>query len=54
MPNPYLLTEGSLLYLIQWQGGHDADLVPANVANHKCPQIVIQFFQERLHFNKRK
>ena len=46
--------EGSLLYLIQWEGGKEADLVPANVAIHKCPHIVIQFFQERLHFNKPK
>ncbi|CAG2173928.1 unnamed protein product [Oppiella nova] len=44
---------GDLLYLVQWQGGGDADLVPANVANHKCPQIVIQFFQERIRFSRR-
>jgi len=45
---------GDLLYLIQWQGGVEADLVPANIANHKCPQVVIQFFQEKLRFTKRK
>ncbi|XP_054159192.1 chromobox protein homolog 3-like [Oppia nitens] len=45
---------GELLYLVQWQGGIDADLVPASIANHKCPQIVIQFYQERIRFKNNK
>ncbi|XP_039292838.1 chromobox protein homolog 3-like [Nilaparvata lugens] len=42
------LINGEIHYLIGWSGSPETDVVPAKLANLKCPQLVIKFHEERV------
>ncbi|KAH0950708.1 hypothetical protein HN011_001861 [Eciton burchellii] len=45
---------GVLMYLMQWKGTDVVDLVSSKEANITCPQVVIQFYKDRMTWNVTK
>lgn len=43
-------TSGRLMMLVKWKDIESAEMIPANVANEKCPQVVIKFYEQVLQF----
>ncbi|RLU20738.1 hypothetical protein DMN91_007351 [Ooceraea biroi] len=45
---------GVLMYLMQWKGTDVVDLVSSTEANINCPQVVIQFYKDRMTWDVAK
>lgn len=39
---------GQLAFLVQWKNSNKAMLIPSKLARQRCPQLVIDFYEERL------
>lgn len=39
---------GELAFLVQWKNSNKAMLIPSKLARQKCPQLVIDFYEQRL------
>ncbi|XP_044764640.1 chromobox protein homolog 1-like [Coccinella septempunctata] len=46
--------DGEILFLIKWKGVFEADMIPRRIANLRCPQLVIEFYEERMRWSTPK
>jgi hypothetical protein len=45
--------EGEIYYTIEWFNSSEVDLIASKIAKQKCPQLVIEFLQSKLTFNRK-
>jgi PAB1-binding protein PBP1 len=43
---------GELAFLVQWKNSNKAMLIPSKLAREKCPQLVIDFYEQRLAWHQ--
>merc|ERR1711942_168379 len=43
---------GKMFFLIKWKGSEETDFVNSNEAKLKIPQVVIEFYEEKLNWFK--
>lgn len=43
---------GELAFLVQWKSTNKAQLIPSKLARIKCPQLVIDFYEQRLTWHQ--
>lgn len=44
--------KGQIMLLVKWQGKNSAELVPSFMANNKCPQKVISFYEKHTQWKQ--
>lgn len=42
--------KGKIMFLVKWKGINGAELISANIVNQKCPQKVIQYYENHAEF----
>jgi hypothetical protein len=45
--------DGEIYYAIEWFNSSEVDLIASKIAKQKCPQLVIEFLQSKLTFNRK-
>ncbi|VUZ44716.1 unnamed protein product [Hymenolepis diminuta] len=48
------VVDGEIVFLVTWIGTSEAEIVPAKVANKKCPQEVIKYYESLWNWRKEK
>ncbi|XP_017281893.1 chromobox protein homolog 3b [Kryptolebias marmoratus] len=43
--------KGELMFLVKWKNSDDVALLPAREASARCPQVVIDFYEQKLSWN---
>ncbi|XP_059196167.1 chromobox protein homolog 3b isoform X2 [Centropristis striata] len=43
--------QGELMFLVKWKNSEDVALLPAREASARCPQVVIDFYEQKLSWH---